>query len=204
MEALFINTDFAPQVIFAEAVEPMRYALGATIAIKRAALEEIGGFHALKDLLADDFYLGRMVSDKGYDIRLSSSVVTIACEDHKFSEFWNHQLRWARTYRSVRPISLATILIHGPFWGLIYALANGFRLHALVALAVVLVARIAMGSIMIRKVLKAPQSLSDVWLIPIKDLVMTGVYFASLAGRTVLWGGRRFRLAAGGAMHEVA
>ena len=34
MEALFINTDFAPQVILAEALEPMHYALGATIAVK--------------------------------------------------------------------------------------------------------------------------------------------------------------------------
>lgn len=203
MEALFINTDFAPQVILSEAIEPMRYALGATIAVKREALDEIGGFRALKDLLADDFYLGRKISDKGFDIRLSNSIVTIACEDHNFSDFWNHQLRWARTYRSVRPISLATILIHGPFWGLVYALANGLRPYALLALAIVLAARMVMGSVMIGKVLKAPEALSDVWLIPIKDLVMTGIYFASLAGRTVLWGGRRFRLMAGGAMREV-
>jgi ceramide glucosyltransferase len=203
LEALFINTDFAPQVILSEAVEPMRYALGATIAVKREALDEIGGFGALRDLLADDFYLGRKISDKGFDIRLSSSVVTISCEDHKFSDFWRHQLRWARTYRSVRPISLATILIHGPFWGLLYALANGFRPHALVALAIVLATRIAMGSLMISKVLKAPQSLADALLVPVKDLVMTGIYFASLTGKTVLWGGRRFRLLDGGAMREV-
>src|SRR5580693_2015699 len=48
MEALFINTDFAPQVLLAEMLEPMHYALGATIAVKREALEAIGGFRALK------------------------------------------------------------------------------------------------------------------------------------------------------------
>src|SRR5579872_3918316 len=75
MEALFINTDFAPQVILAEALEPMHYALGATIAVRREALEAMGGFRALKDLLADDFHLGAKVSQAGYNIELSSSVV---------------------------------------------------------------------------------------------------------------------------------
>jgi ceramide glucosyltransferase len=204
MEALFINTDFAPQVILAEALEPMKYALGATIAVKREALDAIGGFRALKDLLADDFHLGSKVSEAGYNIELSSSIVTVACEDHSFADFWNHQLRWARTYRHVRPLSLATIAIHGPFWALVYIVANRFALHSFDALAMILGLRMLMASIMIGKVLKKPQALSDVLLIPFKDLVMTAIYFASLTGRTVKWGGRKFVLMAGGVMRELA
>lgn len=204
MEALFINTDFAPQVILAEALEPMHYALGATIAVKREALEAIGGFRALKDLLADDFHLGSRVSKAGYKIELSSSIVTVACEDHDFSDFWHHQLRWARTYRHVRPLSLATIFIHGPFWALMYIVATRFSLHSLYALAMILGLRMLMATVMIGKVLKRPQALSDVLLIPFKDLVMTGIYFASLTGKTVKWGGRRFQLLAGGVMRELA
>jgi ceramide glucosyltransferase len=204
MEALFINTDFAPQVILAEALEPMHYALGATIAVKREALEAIGGFRALKDLLADDFHLGSKVSEAGYKIELSSSIVTVACEDHDFSDFWHHQLRWARTYRHVRPLSLATIFIHGPFWALMYIIATRFSLHSFDALAMILGLRMLMATVMIGKVLKRPQPLADVLLIPFKDLVMTGIYFASLTGKTVKWGGRRFQLMAGGVMRELA
>lgn len=204
MEALFINTDFAPQVILAEALEPMRYALGATIAVKREALDAIGGFRSLKDLLADDFHLGSKVSEAGYKIELSSSIVTVACEDHDFADFWHHQLRWARTYRHVRPLSLATIFIHGPFWALMFFVANRFSLHSFDALAMILGLRMLMAAVMIGKVLKRPQALTDVLLIPFKDLVMTGVYFASLTGRTVKWGGRKFQLMAGGVMRELA
>jgi ceramide glucosyltransferase len=204
LEALFINTDFAPQVILAEALEPMHYALGATIAVKREALDAIDGFSALKDLLADDFHMGAKVSDAGYKIELSSSIVTVACEDHDFADFWNHQLRWARTYRHARPLSLTTILIHGPFWALLYIIANRFSLRSFDALTMILGLRMLMGAIMIGKVLKRPQPLLDVLLIPLKDLVMTGIYFASLTGRTVKWGGRRFLLMAGGVMRELA
>jgi len=198
MEALFINTDFAPQVILAEALEPMHYALGATIAVKREALQAIGGFDALKDLLADDFHLGSKVSAAGYKIELSSSIVTVACEDHDFSSYW------ARTYRQVRPLSLATIFIHGPFWALVYMVASRFSFHAFDVLAMVLGLRMLMATIMIGKVLKQPQPLTDALLIPFKDLVMTAIYFASLTGKTVKWGGRKFQLLPGGVMRELA
>lgn len=203
LEALFVNTDFAPMVLLSEAIEPMRHALGATIAVKQKALDAIGGFRPLGNLLADDFYLGRMVADKGFGVRLSSSLVTIAPEEGSFVQFWNHQLRWARTYRTVRPASLATLIIHGPFWALVLALTSAFSTASLGALAALLLARYTMAAIMIDKVLDLPASFRDLWLVPVKDLVMTGIYFASLLGNTVRWGGRRFKLLAGGAMREL-
>lgn len=203
LEALFVNTDFAPMVLLSEAIEPMRHALGATIAVKRKALDAIGGFLPLRNLLADDFYLGRMVADKGFGVRLSSSLVTIAPDEAAFSQFWNHQLRWARTYRTVRPASLATIVIHGPFWAILLALFCSFSAVSIATLAAVVLARYAMAATMITKVLDLPASFGDLWIVPLKDLVMTGIYFAGLAGNTVLWGGRRFKLIPGGAMREL-
>ena len=85
--------------------------------------------------------------------------MTVACEDHDFSDFWHHQLRWARTYRHVRPLSLATIFIHGPFWALMYIVASRFSLHSFDALAMVLGLRMVMATVMIGKVLKSAATL---------------------------------------------
>lgn len=202
-EALYINTDFVPQILLAEMIEPMHYALGATIAIKRTALEAIGGFSSVKNLLADDFYLGRLVTARGYQIKLSSAVVTLACEDHRFSDFWHHQLRWARTYRTVRPVSIATILMHGPFWALVLLAAARGKAPAIAAFVLVIAARLAMSAMIVGRVLKIPELLTDLWMVPIKDLVMTGVWFASLLSNKVVWAGRKFQLMRGGAMREV-
>ena len=203
LEALYINTDFVPQVLLAESIEPTHYALGATIAIKRAALEAIGGFGAVKNLLADDFYLGNLVIDQGYRIKLSNALVTLTCEEQRFSDFWHHQLRWARTYRTVRPISIATILIHGPFWALLLLAASRASAPAIAALVLVIAARLAMSAMIVGRVLKMPELLPDLWMVPIKDLAMTGIWFASLLSNKVTWGGRTFQLMPGGAMREV-
>ena len=38
---------------------------------------------------------------------------------------------------------------------------------------------------------------------PLKDLIMTAVWFVSLFGNKVLWGGRRLWIRTDGTMHEV-
>jgi ceramide glucosyltransferase len=204
LEALFINTDFVPMVLTSEAIEPLRYAMGATIAIKREVLEAIGGFRAVKDVLADDFYIGRMSVERGFNIRISSSVVTDMCEERTLSDFWNHQLRWSRTYRNVRPISLATIFIHGPFWALVLMLTTGASAASVTALIAILAARLTMSAILLARVLGLSRLLRDVWLVPLKDLLMTGIWFASLWSNKVQWAGRRFEVLRGGGMREVS
>ncbi len=202
-EALYVNTDFLPQILLAEMIEPMHYALGATIAIKRTALEAIGGFSSVRNLLADDFYLGKLVTARGYRIKLSSTLVTLACEEPTFCAFWHHQLRWARTYRTVRPVSIATILMHGPFWALLLLAMSRGRAPAIAALVLVIAARLAMSAMIVGRVLKMPDLLTDLWMVPIKDLVMTGIWFASLLSNKVTWAGRKFQLMRGGTMREV-
>ena len=49
-----------------------------------------------------------------------------------------------------------------------------------------------------------PQALSGYRLIPLQRIVMTASPSTGLTGKTVQWGGRRFRLMDGGIMRELA
>jgi ceramide glucosyltransferase len=204
LAALFINTDFAPMVMLAVMLEPLRYAFGATIAVRHAALDAAGGMRPLGDKLADDFELGRGVVESGWEARLSRSLVTSASEEHSFGEFWRRKLRWARTYRTMRPLSLFTILINGPLWALVLLAVTHARPAAMAACAVVIVARLATSALILVRTLKLPELLRDVWLVPLKDLVMAAIWVASLVGNEVAWGGRRFTISRHGVMREIA
>jgi hypothetical protein len=52
-------------------------------------------------------------------------------------------------------------------------------------------------------VLKMPEMLTELWMVPFKDLLMTGVWFASLLSNKVKWAGRQFKVIRGGVMREV-
>lgn len=201
--ALFVNTDFVPLVMMSNLIEPMRYTLGATAAITRKALDAIGGFGRLKDLLADDYYLGKLASAQGYKIGLSSSIVTIRSEERDFASFWKHKLRWFRTYRTTRPISLATIVLHGPFWALLLLIATRCSMFALGVFGAVYAARMITSWFMIGHILDLKDQRRDAWMTPLKDLVVTGIWAAGLFSNEVQWRGRRLRIQPDGTMQEV-
>jgi ceramide glucosyltransferase len=203
LETLFVNTDFAPQVMLSAAVEPLRHALGATVAIKRAALESFGGFRAVKDLLADDYYLGKFATEKGWKVKLSSALVTLSFEEKSLRAVWNRQLRWARTIRWVRPVSIGTIFCHATFWALMLMILSGFSASSLAIMAGVLALRIGTSAVMIGRVLKQPELMRDAWMVPLKDLMAALILLASLTGNEVVWSGQRFKSGRDGIMRAV-
>jgi len=103
----------------------------------------------------------------------------------------------------VRPISIATIVTHGPFWALVLLAVTRGSAAAFAALVLVVAARLAMSAAIVGRVLKMPEMLSELWLVPIKDLIMTGVWFTSLLSNKVTWAGRKFKVIRSGAMREV-
>src|ERR1700678_3822946 len=92
MEALGIATDFIAGVLTARQIEDgIRFGLGSTLAVSRAALEAIGGLEPLVDYLADDYELGARVAKKGLEVALSNEVVETFVPAYRFAQFLSHQ-----------------------------------------------------------------------------------------------------------------
>jgi ceramide glucosyltransferase len=203
LEALQINTDFTPTAILSYYIEPMRHAFAATVAIRQSVLERAGGLETVKNSFGDDFALARRVAGAGFKIELSSSVVSMMIERMTLRDFWDHQMRWARVDRKIRPSSLARMAINGPFWGLALILASRFSAPSIVLAIAVLAGRLGMAWWILRRVLRIPLRLADLGLTPVKDLIMQAVWVASLVGDTVEWRGRKLRLLPTGEMEEL-
>jgi ceramide glucosyltransferase len=120
LEALYINTDFTPTAVLSYYIEPMRHAYAATVAVRREALEQAGGLEAVRNSFGDDFALARRVAAAGFKLDLSSSIVSMTTERMSLRDYWDHQMRWARVDRKIRPSSLARMAINGPFWALAF------------------------------------------------------------------------------------
>lgn len=205
LESLIITTSFAPSVFVARQFEPTTYAFGATIAVKKPCLAAIGGFAALSDYLADDYYLGYLVARAGYQVRLVPHVVETRPDVATLAGLLSHQLRWARTQRTCRPGGyLGTFITHGTVWA---ACALGFFWPAallpplaLATLGLRLVSATVIGKVFLRSPLPLPSFL----LIPVADLVFFVVWCLSFCGNTVRWREHTFRILEGGKMVRVS
>jgi len=195
LEALSISADFIPSVAVAQYVEGIRFALGATMAVTRTALAQIGGFAALADYLADDYQLGWRVHQAGFEVRLLPYVVETVNPRMRLKDYLSHQLRWTRTYRVCRPRGyFAYGITHALVFSLILWLISGLASWALGLVAATLALRLVLAWFSEKVCLGGKLNLTALFLLPVKDLLSFGLWLASFLGNEVVWQGRRYRL----------
>ena len=204
IESLIINTSFSPQVLVASQVEKTTYAFGATMAVKRRCVDAIGGFPAIADYLADDYYLGHLVSKAGYEARIVPHVVETNPGVGSVRELFQHQLRWARTQRNCRPGGyFGTLVTFGTVWAVAgLLLYNASPVLSFLAWSTILI-RLFSVSVVSGIFLQSSLTLKALWLVPFADLFSFLIWSASLWGNTVQWGEHIFRMQRNGKMVRI-
>ena len=196
--AMQINDHFAPSVTVARLVEPLTYCFGATMAFRRSALESAGGLEAVADRLADDYLLGKLVSEAGYRVALAPYAVQTTVADDTPAQLWLHERRWNRAVLEHRPGGFAgTAVTYAlPFAALFAATARTPLSAGMLALA----AALRLGLHVQARAAFAPQTPLTPWLIPVRDALSLAAWFGSFWGKRVRWKSGEYRLSAGGRM----
>jgi ceramide glucosyltransferase len=164
---------------------------GPTMALRRETLDSIGGFESIADQLADDYVLGALVRRTGLTVAIPAATVTHVCTERSAREFFQHELRWARTIRSVDPLGYAGLIVtHALPLALLGTLLGGVTPASFIAV-IALACRFALQFELDR----AFNLRSDVfWAGPVRDVLSFAVFIASFFGRSVEWRGHRYTL----------
>jgi ceramide glucosyltransferase len=204
LAALFVNDWFMPSVRVASWLGSRAFAFGATIALRRAVLEDIGGFAAIADQLADDYRLGELTRRRGLRTVLSSVVVETTLDEPGWRALIQHETRWLRTIRAVRPAGYITLWVTFslPVAALGCAMAGG----APAALAVLIAT--ATARVMLHFAAGAPGpgrigSWHRLWLLPVSDGLGFALWCWGFATREVQWRQARYRVARDGSARPV-
>lgn len=195
--AMANHQHYAPSVLVAEALGPLRFTFGSTMAVRRDVLDAIGGLDALGAHIADDAMLGELVARRGLRVALADAVVTNVVHEPTFRALWRHELRWARTHRTLRPAAYAGLLITYPLPLALLHLGVARRRRAalgVVAVAAALRAGLAYAA---RHAFGGNEPVRP-WLIPARDALGVAVWAAAFGGRGVRWADETLDLAADG------
>ena len=188
LEAVGASSDFFAGVLMARWKEGIRFALGASIVTTKEWVRKMGGFETIADTLADDYELGLGIAKAGGEVVLSHETVWTMYPAQTLRTFWDHQLRWARTVRSCRPVEyLGLLFTQGLPWTLLAVLIAPVWWVAGAYLAAYAILRFGMawtvgvwgvGDETLRR---------NLWLVSLRDAIYFVVWLASFGSNRIRW-----------------
>ena len=196
LSAMSINTYFLSNVVTALSLRAAQPCFGATIAIRRGTLEEIGGFEAFADCLADDYEIGAAVRRAGHEVTIPPFSVGHVCFERSAAELVRHQIRQSRTIRTIDPVGYAAATVSHPFALALIGAVLGSPLGLLIA-ALAVVCR-TVQTIAIERAFALERQ--PYWLIPFRDLIAFTTFVSGFFGTTVSWRGSRYRVLSDGSV----
>lgn len=200
LEALHMGVTFLPSVMVARKVIGMRFAMGASVTLRRDDLARIGGFTALSNYLADDYQLGARIAGLGLKVQLSDYVMQCVLGATRFGDQWEREVRWMRCASVSRrleypglllsyatPLALALTLLTGPTPASSQLLIGSLLLRWAVAWLI----SGRTGDLESRRWL--------LWL-PVRDLLSALTWITGGLGRRISWRGEEYLLTSHGRM----
>jgi ceramide glucosyltransferase len=194
MELLSLNADFMANVLFAYVSRASKFCLGASAALRRSTLEQVGGLEALSDYLVEDYEMGRRILTLGKKIAVVPYFVDTIVDLKNASQWWNHQVYWDQNTRAARPFAFfATALVRSIPFAFLYAIvrmdAVGLRV-----LAGVLVLRMMTAAVILSWGLRDREGLRSLGFLIFRDIASLATWILAFTKRTTIWRGTSFIL----------
>lgn len=196
---IYINEWFLPSVLVSKTLQEVKFCFGATMAVRKELLEKIGGFEHLASFLADDYMLGRLINQLGYKVVLSKYIVNNIVEESDIKSLFSHELRWARTIRTVQPIGYTfSFLTHTFPLSILYCTISPSLALSTSVIFTAFFLRLRLHNVARRSLdIHGP---STPVLILLRDILSFLVWATSFFGRNVYWRQNNFSIQANGQM----
>ncbi len=195
MELLTLNADFMANVLFAHVSGASKFCLGASAALHRKTLEQIGGLEALSDYLVEDYEMGRRIWELGKKVAIVPYFVDTIVDLKSPSQWWSHQVYWDQNTRSARPLAFfATALIRSVPFAVLYAATRLGDAVGLWILAGVFPLRLASAAMVLGLGLRDREGLRSLGLLLFRDIASLGTWLLAFTKKTTVWRGTSFVL----------
>ena len=192
LENLHLNSFVMGSVSFLDRVLKMPCVVGKSMLMRKSDLEAIGGFAGVKDVLAEDYLIGKRMHESGRRVVLSRHMIDNINEYWGIRKFLNRHTRWGKLRWQIGGIKYISELISNPVFMSFLALAFlGPSLRTVALSAGVSFCKSA-GDFFIGRKIGTNMTISSYVLGPLKDVLIGFIWFVPLLSNTVVWRGNRY------------
>jgi ceramide glucosyltransferase len=202
--AMYVNEWYMPSVLLAWLFGHQNYVSGQTLCLRRDTLQDIGGLIGITNHLADDYELGKLVRQLGLRIVLSSYRLEAEHHEPSLESLLRHELRWMRTLYVLRPMSFRFIFFTFSLPLALLGLMLGAETFPTLAWALFQLTVLARLSLhFVHRTRDGRSWFADLWLLPVRDLLICWVWCSSFFTSRFTWRGSDFGVGADGIMRKL-
>jgi ceramide glucosyltransferase len=199
LDNLFLSANAAAGQISAKRVANQAIVVGKSMALRREDVESLGGFISVCNVLAEDYLIGRWVTQRlGKRVEVARTPVYNVSQRKSVLAFFKRHLRWSITQQTCLPTVayLAQAVLNPVPWALLGALASPSWLSLGVLGTVTLLKMLTDVAIfsMLRPE-RTPWRAAPAVLL--KDLLLFVTWMNGLFSRSVEWRGNKLRVLPG-------
>lgn len=214
LENLHLGSFVVGAVCGAEVLAGHPVVVGKSMLMRRRALEHVGGFAEVEDVLGEDYLLGKKIHEAGYRVVLSPEIITTRNEQWPVKQFLARHLRWSQMRRWIAPPAYACEPLLNPVPTLMaVAVLAGLHGGTLLGLGAPLWIRTALLGLALKIMADlfalhrlrgvGARGLAPLW-IPLKDLMVLALWMGGWFTRTVKWRGNRMRIGPGSSLYPMS
>jgi ceramide glucosyltransferase len=113
-ENLHLNSFIMGSVCFLDRFLKMPCVVGKSMLMRKTDLEAIGGFPAVKDVLAEDYLIGKKIEEAGKKVILSHYMIRNVNHYWGMNRFLNRHVRWGKLRWRIGGVRYISELISNP------------------------------------------------------------------------------------------
>lgn len=191
-ENLHMNSFIIGSVCFLEKFLKMPCVVGKSMLMRKTDLETIGGFEAVKDVLAEDYIIGKKMQKRGKKVILSNHIIRNINEYWGIKRFVNRHTRWGKLRFKIGGIKYFFELLGNPVFMSFLPIALWEPSKLTISFAIFVSSLKILGDIYLGKVIKADINSFLYIFSPIKDIIIGFIWFIPILSNTVVWRGNRY------------
>jgi ceramide glucosyltransferase len=197
LENLHINSFVIGHVALLNGFFKMPTVVGKSMLMRKKAFEEIGGFGAVRNVLAEDYVIGALMHKRGMGVVTSGHVVNAVNHYRTFKQFIKRHVRWGKLRCRLAGVRYISELVsNAVFLSCVALVVVGPSFHTLSLAAGVLAVKV-LGDWMLGKRLRSAHHFYHYLLSPIKDIIIGFLWFIPLFSRTVMWRRHTYKISKG-------
>lgn len=168
--------------------------VGKSMLIRKDVFEQIGGFAAVRNVLAEDYVIGELIDKRGKQVVTSGHLVNALNHYRTFGQFLKRHVRWGKLRRALAgPGYISELLSNTVFVSFLAVILFVAKTKILIAAMAFILAKIG-GDFFIGKRIKSAHRFYHYLFVPLKDIIIGIIWFVPFFSRTVTWRRHRYRI----------